>query len=107
MSFQRPTWRIAMRRTPSVIKPSTCVAVVALSVLVALPTTVRAQETTLSGSVTDSTNAVLPGVTVTALHVASGNTFVAVTDAAGQYRIGTLRPGVYKVTAELSGFSTV
>jgi hypothetical protein len=49
----------------------------------------------------------LPGATVTALHVDSGNVFVAVADAGGEYRIGSMRPGVYKVTAELGGFSTV
>ena len=36
------------------------------------------QQATLIGTVTDSTGAVLPGVTVTATHEASGNTFVAV-----------------------------
>jgi hypothetical protein len=61
----------------------------------------------LSGTITDATDAVLPGVTVTALHTATGNTFVAVTDAEGRYRLPTLRPGVYRVTAELTGFTPV
>jgi hypothetical protein len=58
----------------------------------------RAQETGLSGTVTDATDAVLPGVTVTALHIAIGNSFVAVTDAAGACRISALRPDVYRAT---------
>jgi hypothetical protein len=37
--------------------------------LVALASTARAQETTLSGIVTDTTDAVLPGVRLTATHV--------------------------------------
>jgi hypothetical protein len=78
-----------------------------LSVLVGLPGRVSAQEVSLAGKVTDSTDAVLPGVTITALHVDSGNTFVAVTDASGEYRINALRPGVYTLTAELTGFTTV
>jgi hypothetical protein len=65
-----------------------------------------AQEASLSGVVTDSTDAVLPGVTVTALHEASGNTFVATTDQSGNYRLA-LRTGVYRITAELAGFGTV
>ena len=34
-----------------------------------------AQDATLTGVVTDSTGGVLPGVTVVAVHEASGNTF--------------------------------
>ena len=34
-----------------------------------------AQEATFTGTVTDSTGGVLPGVTITAVHEASGNTF--------------------------------
>src|SRR5690348_16955832 len=71
-----------------------------------LPYQVFAQEATLNGSVRDNTGAVLPGVTVTATHEAAGTTFVGVTDANGQYRI-VVRAGVYRVTAELTGFATV
>ena len=56
---------------------------------------------------TDSTDAVLPGATVAAVHVDTGGTFAAVTDPAGQYRIGAMRPGIYNVTVQLNGFSTV
>ena len=80
--------------------------VAALSVAVLLPSTLHAQESTLTGTVTDSTDAVLPGVTVTALHVETGNTFVAVTDASGAYRIPSMRVGIYRISAELSGFTT-
>src|SRR5436190_16210872 len=73
--------------------------------IVTMPVTAYAQEATLSGTVADSTGGVLPGVTVTALHGASGNTFEAVTDERGTYRIAA-RAGVYRVTAALTGFST-
>ena len=68
-----------------------------------LPATARAQEAMVSGTVTDSTGGVLPGVTVTALHEATGNTFVAVTDAAGAFRL-PVRAGAFRLTAELAGF---
>src|SRR5499427_7314085 len=74
--------------------------------LVLLPITALAQEAVLSGTVTDSTGGVLPGVTITATHVATGNTFVAVTDERGGYRI-PVRVGMFKVDAELPGFGTV
>jgi hypothetical protein len=74
---------------------------------VATPAIVRAQETSIAGAVADATDARLPGVTVTALHVQSGNTFVGVTDASGQYRIGAMRTGVYTITVELPGFNVL
>ena len=78
----------------------------AIGAMLALPVTGFAQEATLSGSVTDSTGGVLPGVTLSAVHEASGNTFEGVTDERGTYRIAA-RAGVYRITANLAGFSTV
>src|SRR5262245_58271018 len=74
--------------------------------IVALPVTGYAQDATLTGTVTDSTGGVLPGVTVTAVHQASGNTVTAVTDERGAFRLPG-RVGNYKITAELAGFITV
>jgi hypothetical protein len=70
------------------------------------PVTGYAQEAVVSGTVTDSTGGVLPGVTVTALHEASGNTFIGVTDARGAFRM-PVRTGTYRLTGELQGFATV
>jgi len=59
----------------------------------------------LSGTVTDDDGAVLPGVTVEAVHQPTGTRYVAVTDAAGRYRILNARVGgPYSVTAQLEGF---
>src|SRR3954462_9681740 len=80
--------------------------VMALALLALLPVAGYAQEATLSGTITDSTGGVLPGVTVTATHTATGNTFVAVTDEKGGYRV-PVRVGMFKVEAVLSGFATV
>jgi len=79
---------------------------VVLALLALSPVMGYAQEAVLSGTVSDSTGGVLPGVTVTATHTATGNTFVAVTDEKGGYRI-PVRVGEYKVQAELAGFGTV
>src|SRR5216117_2919943 len=65
----------------------------------------HAQDTTLIGAVRDNTGAVLPGVTVTATSEAQGTKYVGVTDERGLYRI-IVRPDVYRVTAELLGFTT-
>src|SRR5262249_28460171 len=76
----------------------------ALGLAFVLPSAGYAQtDVVINGTITDSTDAVLPGVTVTALKIDNGNTFVEVTDAQGNYRL-SVRPGVYKITAELAGF---
>src|SRR5258706_8107369 len=77
-----------------------------VTLLLLLPSVAFAQEATISGTVTDSTGGVLPGVTVTAVHEATGNTFVAVTDGRGIFRL-PVRTGAMRLTAELAGFTTV
>ena len=64
------------------------------------------QEATFTGTATDSTGSVLPGVTITAVHEASGNVFTTATDERGQFRL-PVRVGAYAIKAELSGFATV
>src|SRR5262245_4179408 len=79
---------------------------VAIGLMLAAPAVGYAQEATLSGTVTDSTGGVLPGVTLTALHEATGNTCVAVTDARGAFRL-PVRTGTIRLTVELTGFASV
>src|SRR5215475_4865768 len=64
------------------------------------------QEATFTGTATDSTGSVLPGVTITATHEATGNVFTTITDERGQFRL-PVRVGAYAIKAELSGFTTV
>src|SRR5688572_19554799 len=81
--------------------------VVLLSILILLPSTALAQAT-LTGTVRDSSGAVLPGVTVEASSPALIEKIrTAVTDGTGQFRIVDLRPGTYVLTATLPGFVTV
>src|SRR6266478_6725850 len=80
--------------------------IILASVILTLPATAHAQETVINGTVTDATGGVLPGVTVTALHEASGNTFLSVTNERGEFRIAA-RIGTFRITAELAGFATV
>lgn len=79
--------------------------ILALALLI-IPITVFAQSTngSISGTVTDDTGAVLPGVTVTATNVATGISRTAVSNSAGSYQLGLLPPGTYRVAAELAGF---
>lgn len=65
----------------------------------------RATAADLTGTATDESKAVLPGVTVTATNVATNLARSAVTDGAGRFTILALPPGVYTVRAELAGFA--
>ena len=77
-----------------------------LGALVLLPTLAHAQEASVSGVITDATNAVLPGVSVQAQNQTTGNSFETITDGTGAYRL-PLRIGRYRLTATLQGFATV
>jgi len=69
---------------------------------------VAAAQSTISGVVTDSSGAVLPGVTVEAASPALiEKTRSALTDDQGRFTIIELRPGVYSVTFTLAGFRPV
>jgi hypothetical protein len=72
-----------------------------------VPALAGAQATTgtISGTITDESKAVLPGVTVQVRNVETGNTRTIMTDARGGFRALNLSPGTYAVTAELQGFT--
>jgi hypothetical protein len=77
--------------------------------LLLVPATAYPQAFTgaLRGTVTDASGAVMPGVTVELTGAALiGGPKTATTDARGQYRFPGLAPGMYMVTASLSGFQT-
>src|SRR5256885_2817996 len=61
----------------------------------------------INGKVVDSSQAVLPGVTVTVASPSLMGVQTAVTDAGGNYRFPALPPGTYTVTFELPGFNTL
>src|SRR5262249_42040182 len=59
------------------------------------------------GSVVDESGAALPGATITATHVETGTVRTTVTSGTGTYVMPALPIGVYKISAELTGFGTV
>lgn len=61
----------------------------------------------IEGTITDSNGAPLPGASVELRSAALQGTRTAVTDAAGRFRFPALAPGIYTVTAALSGFGKV
>lgn len=61
---------------------------------------------TILGTVTDSTNGVVPGATVTVKSVETGRAQSVTTDAAGGYTIPNLQVGHYAITVSHEGFKT-
>jgi hypothetical protein len=77
------------------------------SVIVALAAAPCAAQTirgTLTGTVTDSSGAVVPGATVTVTNAATGVVDSAVTNQQGSYTFPLLSPGSYQAVVELPGF---
>src|SRR4051794_24484115 len=60
----------------------------------------------LKGTVTDSTSAVLPGVTVTVTNTETGVERRTTTDAIGTYRFLVLPPATYELKISAPGFAT-
>src|SRR5947209_2015654 len=63
--------------------------------------------TTLSGTVFDSSGAVVPGAIITAKNKATASSSTAVSNADGLFTIPALDPGNYTVTVSMKGFATV
>jgi hypothetical protein len=60
----------------------------------------------ITGTVTDSSGAILPNVTVNVIETQTGLKRMAVTNDTGQFRIPGLPPATYDVSAQLSRFAT-
>src|SRR6266487_3349397 len=79
-----------------------------LCVLAAAPAHAQVQTGSITGSVTDTSNAVLPGVNVTLTgDRLIGGSETQVTDTTGNYRFDRLPPGSYGVKFELQGFKGI
>src|SRR5207245_1212717 len=61
----------------------------------------------INGKVSDTSAAVLPGVTVTVTSPSLMGVQTTVTDSGGNYRFPALPPGTYSVTFELPGFTSL
>jgi carboxypeptidase family protein len=84
---------------------SSVFAVVLLLVASLLASDAWAQVTaSLTGTLKDTSGAVVPGVTVTIKNLESGLTRTAETDASGSYNAPSLPVGQYEVSAEKPGF---
>ncbi|HZT72813.1 MAG TPA: carboxypeptidase regulatory-like domain-containing protein [Terriglobales bacterium] len=79
-------------------------AVISGSLILAIGLGAQNINATLTGTVKDTSGAVIPGVTVHLRDNATGQTRSIVTDASGAYALALLPAGTYTVTASKPGF---
>jgi Carboxypeptidase regulatory-like domain len=82
---------------------------VVCAVLLPVSLVLQAQQTaSITGTVTDQTGAVIPGVNVTLENPSTSVSYKGVTNAEGSYTISSVQPGPgYKITFEGAGFKSV
>ena len=78
-----------------------------LALLAVLPAEAQETRGSIEGIVKDSTGGGLPGATVEARSPSLVGVASAVSDETGRYRFPSLSPGIYEVTAIMSGFQSV
>src|SRR5207247_2290943 len=84
-----------------------CAVLTLLCLTIAATTSAQDFRGGITGRVTDSSGAVLPGVTITVTNAETNVTGVVVTDAKGFYQVLHLNSGPYSVEAKLEGFKPV
>src|SRR5256712_6915048 len=78
-----------------------------IAVLCVVPSLTYAQvNAVLSGTASDASGALIPGVEVTAKNINTGITDTRLTNEAGNFVFPSLQPGTYTLSAALSGFQT-
>ena len=85
-------------------RPHCLLLVGVLVILSAAPVLAQRSTATLRGIVTDATQSILPGVTVTVTNTETGLVRTTITNESGIYYVPELPVGRYTVAATLSGF---
>jgi hypothetical protein len=78
-----------------------------LAVSVTVPISAQSDRATITGTIKDSSSAVVPGAQVRTTNVGTGEVQTTTTNNEGIYRIGNLAVGSYAVNFSKSGFRTL
>src|SRR5438105_981976 len=100
-------WRFAVMTFVRRLAALLCLLFFVIAASVARAQTVSTTTGAINGTVTDTTHAVLPGVTIALSGPAVMGAPTTVTDQNGFFRLPSLAPGDYQLTFELSGFGPV
>src|SRR6476620_7022584 len=76
-----------------------------IALAVTLSVSLFAQTTSLTGTVTDPTGAVIPNAVISILNADTGFQREDKSDTQGRYTMESLPPGTYKLTAKAPGFA--
>jgi Carboxypeptidase regulatory-like domain len=82
----------------------TLIGVILLSGAVSRPLTAQTTFGAITGTVHDSTGAVIPKVTIEATHVKSNYRYTTQSNESGNYTLPQLREGEYRLTAKAAGY---
>src|SRR5438552_19172414 len=86
---------------------SLVLAFLALVVVASVPMGAQVTGATISGTVKDSSGAVVPNANISVKNSATGTSRQTISDSAGLYSIPNLAPGNYDITISVPGFSTL
>ncbi len=99
-----------MTRLNAFGKQPTLSLIVALAILLLLPSNMWAQATistgNINGNVTDPSNAAIPGAKVTITRIDTGVSTTVTTNGGGFYNSGSISVGTYSVKVVVKGFET-
>src|SRR5580698_6665155 len=105
------TIRVAVSTPPSLLWRcgvyAAAVPMLAFLMLMPAPAGAQSDSSSLSGTITDPSGAVVPNAKVTIHNDANGQDRSVQTNGGGAYTITNLPPGDYTVTVEAKGFGTV
>ena len=76
----------------------------AMSALLCAVAFAQTERGNITGAVTDTTDARIPGATITVTNTATNQSATATTTAAGDYNLPNLQPGTYRVEFSANGF---
>ena len=96
-----------MRITTSQLSAASILGLFLLCLLLPVALVAQVEQARITGTVSDSTGAVVPGVKLTFVHVATNIEHTATTNEVGSYLSVPLRVGEYRVIAEGDGFKRV
>ena len=84
---------------------STLAGIIVATLAPAISVSAQSKGASVQGTITDSTSALIPGVTITATNRDTRKSSSTTSDADGKYAFSGLSEGDYVITAFLDGFS--
>src|SRR5216117_1271213 len=97
---------VALNRSYIMRKPVLAAVIMLLCLVPSTHVFAQTSNATLGGTVSDASGALIPGVTVTATNTGTGIVTTVLSNESGAYQFASLQTGIYKVSADLTGFQT-